>query len=178
MGLQPSVCLTLSPHCPFISLFLSIIRQLQNISHKLIIFLFSLVFSLTSFHLQTFHPLHFASFPPCQCPCQGACQATSVCLLSLSACCPVVAATFWHCIRVSEREREREREREGERDGEREKERQRERRGAKKKGKETRECMQMQGPSRLQICKCCCLCDMQMRDYRALIRVKRTVHVN
>lgn len=28
------------------------------------------------------------------------------------------------------------------------------------------------------ICKYCCLCDMQMRDYRALIRVKRTVHVN
>lgn len=51
-------------------------------------------------------------------------------------------------------------------------------RGAKKKGKETRECMQMQGLSRLQICKYCCLCDMQMRDYRALIRVKRTVHVN
>lgn len=60
----------------------------------------------------------------------------------------------------------------------RERKRQRERRGAKKKGKETRECMQMQSPSRLQICKCCCLCDMQMRDYRALIRVKRTVHVN
>lgn len=32
--------------------------------------------------------------------------------------------------------------------------------------------------SRLQICKYCCLCDMQMRDYRALIRVKRSVHVN
>lgn len=59
-----------------------------------------------------------------------------------------------------------------------ERETRRERRGAKKKGKETRECMQMQGLSRLQICKYCCLCDMQMRDYRALIRVKRTVHVN
>lgn len=50
--------------------------------------------------------------------------------------------------------------------------------GVKKKGKETRVRMQMQSPSRLQICKCGCLCDMQMRDYRALIRVKRTVHVN
>lgn len=73
---------------------------------------------------------------------------------------------------------ERESERGGGREMVRERKRQRERRGAKKKGKETRECMQMQSPSRLQICKCCCLCDMQMRDYRALIRVKRTVHVN
>lgn len=72
--------------------------------------------------------------------------------------------------------RERERGGRDERKGARK--RQRERRGAKKKDKETRERMQMQDPSRLQICKCCCLCDMQMRDYRALIRVKRTVHVN
>lgn len=44
--------------------------------------------------------------------CQGACQASTVWLLSLSACCPVVTAIFWHCTHVGERDGEWERHRE------------------------------------------------------------------
>lgn len=69
---------------------------------------------------QTCFPILHASFSPCHCLNQGTCQATSACLLSLSACCPVVAATFWHCTHVkggeiaTERERARgEEERQG-----------------------------------------------------------------
>lgn len=77
------------------------------------------------------------------------------------------AATFWHWTYVTEtRERRKER-----------RWRDREKcEGQRKKDKKTGKLMQMYSPSRLQICKCCC--DMQMIDYRALIRIKRHVPVN
>lgn len=80
-------------------------------------------------------------------------------VLSLSACCPV--ATFWLCREaevVSETESEAMT------------------KGEKRLGNKGTHADAVS--LSFTICKYCCLCDMQMRDYRALIRVKRTVHVN
>lgn len=99
----------------FSSLYFTVSPSLP-VSHQLVlyavIYLFSLIFSQTTrLHklFQTCFPILFASFSPCQCLGQGTCQATGACLLSLSACCPVVAATFWHCTHVKGGEIVRER---------------------------------------------------------------------
>lgn len=92
------------------------------------------------------------------------CHLASAFLSSLSAVCPV--ATFWLCTQVrgveivSAKKTER---------GVRTKK-------EKRLGNKGRHADA--GSISFTICKYCCLCDMQMRDYRALIRVKRTVHVN
>lgn len=163
--LFPSLCLHFHP---FISLFLPVCRLLTS-SSFMPSFTCFLSYSLKLPASTNSFKLAFPSFLPHFLLVSALARARAkqpvpqplvrICMLP---CCRCHFLALYPCERGRDCERET----------------RRERRGAKKKGKETRECMQMQGLSRLQICKYCCLCDMQMRDYRALIRVKRTVHVN